>query len=864
MFLLSAAISASAAASFLLARDYPIVRAGVDASPRRRPATSVDFIPSSTLFHPGHQRPLNFYASIPVGLHRPSGQYYTPPEQAPIDAIMTIITPTYNPRNEIFRAARFVQEQSLQAYRWIIVNDHTTDADAIKRLLVLKGLAAKDWRIRVLDNPGPRGGPSAMNFGIKQAKTPFIAILDDDDLWELTSLEKAALVMSWVPDAHAVGFDVVNHGSKEFMWTRGFHQGDENYYFENGLVQGSPLRAQVFEHCQFDVNMSAGAADWDLWMCMASHGMWGLHVPENGSWYQVNSDAFRSQRWKQLASASGLADTHARILNKYKRVLGKDDAWKMVLPPDFDAKSAHPGFGLPPFENNIAPFQRKRVMFILTSLRQSPAMTEMLRFIRSLSIDGFRITVVLTHFLTGHHEMREMIMQYTHDIFTAPLLAPAGDIFRLIAYLVQSRSIRLVLVGQSRFGYAILPALADAFPHVSFVDYISECSAKASRVAAESVKMNDFLDLTIVPTTSVYDCMLQHGKSESNVVIARGGSVNLCDCANHSEEERRRKQALLGLSADQLLVVVDSIADPDLSTEIHNALLLLWRKSKRFRVVWAHAPDSLRTDELDGFAVHTAMLEYESYNLADVIVHGDPYLNNPVMLGCAGAAVIKVSKRPTIQEPYWEWVHGLVFTAQQQPRSFRVLDYARVSKQVFQLARFGVAVGGDFELASSKLLDSVRLGQVACNISDALRRTRLATDRIRQNTLPVSTEKVLIDSIRQELGGSSRVFDMRRIQELMQFRKKRTGFGRALQLRCPERVYENTEWIDALEHVRGCNGVSIDVDALRRSAQDQCGAWCIMNATPSYPNLQGWQLYETCWSPVVDASNPCMTRDAAA
>jgi len=116
-----------------------------------------------------------------------------------------------------------------------------------------------------------------MDYGLKfVGDSPFVAILDDDDMWELTSLEKAALVMSWVPDAYAVSFDAVNHGNKEFLWKRGFYNGDESYFRDNNIMQGSPFWSSVLAKCHFREDIADGGADWDFWMCMASHGMWGL------------------------------------------------------------------------------------------------------------------------------------------------------------------------------------------------------------------------------------------------------------------------------------------------------------------------------------------------------------------------------------------------------------------------------------------------------------------------------------------------------------------------------------------------------------------------------------------------------------
>jgi hypothetical protein len=76
--------------------------------------------------------------------------------------------------------------------------------------------------------------------------------------------------------------------------------------------------------------MADGGADWDFWMCMASHGMWGMHVPENGNWYQWNPPDFRKRRWKAVTSQRGLEGTLGRIQRRYPKLLD-DDAWPAFL-----------------------------------------------------------------------------------------------------------------------------------------------------------------------------------------------------------------------------------------------------------------------------------------------------------------------------------------------------------------------------------------------------------------------------------------------------------------------------------------------------------------------------------------------------
>ena len=113
--------------------------------------------------------------------------------------------------------------------------------------------------------------------------------------------------------------------------------------------------------------------------------------------------------------------------------------------------------------------------------------------------------------------------------------------------------------------------------------------------------------------------------------------------------------------------------------------------------------------------------------------------------------------------------------------------------------------------------------------------------------------------------------DMAQIQAALQRRKKRRGFGRELQIACPERVYGNTQWIDALEKPLLCPGPDatlasasaagntpepeLDVVALRQSALAQCGAWCIANQhdlADAGGAADGWELISGsgCFRPI--------------
>jgi hypothetical protein len=805
-------------------------------------------------FSPGRSRPSSLYASHPLSEFRPRGQFITEPDMSNEPAVFTVITVTYNPRQYIFRVARFMQEQSLQAFRWLVVNDHTDDSVALQRLHELRNLAARDWRVRIVDNQGARGGPSAMNFGMRFVNTPFVAILDDDDLWELTTLEKAALVMSWVPSAYAVGFDVINHGAKEFIWTRGFYNGDENYYFENSLVQGSPMRSIVLKECPFSTDFSGGAADWDMWMCMASKGMWGLHIPENGTWYQVNPASFREKRWKNLASVESLANTHAKIIQKHARILGKDEAWPAAMPPAINESMCQ--WGLPSFSNHAAPMRDKRILIIITSLKPSAVSYEMLRYVNAMATQGWRVTVLAIH-PTNDNSMKDLFMQFTHDIFIGHLIAPVNHLPRLLNYLIESRRIDTVLVAQSSFAYDILPIIFAYRPQVRIIDYLADCDP-ANRALQASIKNDNYIDMTLVPTSKVHACATSQGKSVVKLMMSRGIDADFCQCGLLSPDDRRAFRPNLGMGPNEVLIGV--VDDPLTAELIFDSLLVVlrdrWLRNitliDGLRVYWPEVPqDKLSANDYAARAWLVPPKGVHVWPTVDIVVTASSHYRLPHFYGCYGATVITDDRYSLHTEPSWEWGNGEIVKTSTLFSAVSVMELAQhINHAVNKSERSNPLIYYPMSQGALVLLQG---GTVVCHGTRIIERAQSAVRKTRQiMDTTAKLQQVLTKAVAKES-----LFDMKTIQHRLQHRKLRNGFGRVLQKKCPERIFQNTAWIDALEAVKSCEGATIDADALRQVAMEQCGAWCIANTAEVSPAILGWALKGTCWNTVVSHNDAC-------
>lgn len=125
----------------------------------------------------------------------------------------SIITPSYNPGDRIFRAARSLSE-NLISYEHIVIDDCSTDGAVDK----LPSLGFDSLVVRNDYNVGP--GPSR-NEALKHARGKYIIFLDADDYFipgALDTIHKS-LISSEYPDAFVFGHYLVRSNFPNFLDT---------------------------------------------------------------------------------------------------------------------------------------------------------------------------------------------------------------------------------------------------------------------------------------------------------------------------------------------------------------------------------------------------------------------------------------------------------------------------------------------------------------------------------------------------------------------------------------------------------------------------------------------------------------------
>src|SRR5699024_5570587 len=96
---------------------------------------------------------------------------------------VSIVIPTHARPVFLGRAIDSVLRQTFPAWELLVVDDNPPGSEA--RVVTERFMEDFRWeaRIRYLQHPTNLGGGAARNTGIRAAKGPYVAFLDDDDEW---------------------------------------------------------------------------------------------------------------------------------------------------------------------------------------------------------------------------------------------------------------------------------------------------------------------------------------------------------------------------------------------------------------------------------------------------------------------------------------------------------------------------------------------------------------------------------------------------------------------------------------------------------------------------------------------------------
>jgi len=532
------------------------------------------------------------FTLTPDSDRRPRFTYRRAGRAAP--PVVSVVTPFFDVGEVFHETARSVMGQSLQQWEWIIVNDGSTDTGS---LAVLDFYRGRDPRIHVLDLPENRGPGSARNAGFRAARSPYIALVDADDLLEPTALEKWAWHLETHPESAFVKGFSVGFGAQNYLWTGGFHSGRE-FLRDNRADTSSLMRSSVPERIGgYDESMREGLEDWEFWLHSASAGLWGTTIPEYLNWYRRRPA--HTDRWTNWDEGGRQGRVAAMLRERYPALWDggfPEVPWREPLPNDWVPDSL-------PFENRLQK-PGPRLLMIVPWMTTGGADKFNLDLVEQLTGKGWQITLAAT--APGDNSWLPQFTRFTPDIFVLDHLVPLAHQPRFLRYLIGSRRPDLVLVTHSEMGYLLLPYLRSHFPEVPFVDYchIVEEYWKNGGYPRMAVENQDQLDLMITASHQIKDWMIGHGAEEDKLRVC---PINV-DIDRWRPDPARRDalRAELGVTDETpIILFAGRLIEQKQPAVLAKTLLRLRREGHAFLAIVAG--DGPEASWLQGFLRHNRL-----------------------------------------------------------------------------------------------------------------------------------------------------------------------------------------------------------------------------------------------------------------
>lgn len=215
---------------------------------------------------------------------------------------VSVLIPAYNREQYVEAAARSVLTQTFTDLEVIIINDASTDTTAD----IAEKLAAEDSRVKVLHHTNNKRRSGALNTGIEHATGTYISILDSDDYYVPSKLERQVAFLQEHPGVDVVYGDfeilpmdktetrevsAINSLDGAFERMHAKARGEDISIMTGGYIPAcSPLfRREVFASLRFDESMR-NMEDLDMWLQIIGAGFVFKRLPGSTYVYRHHPD----------------------------------------------------------------------------------------------------------------------------------------------------------------------------------------------------------------------------------------------------------------------------------------------------------------------------------------------------------------------------------------------------------------------------------------------------------------------------------------------------------------------------------------------------------------------------------------------
>lgn len=504
-------------------------------------------------------------------------------ESEEFEPIISIITPYYNSQKYIEETANCILNQTFPFWEWIIVNDGSTDKDAVSALEKIRKM---DSRIRVLnkENAGPA---AARDYGIERTnnKSKYLVFLDSDDMFNKTYLECAYWALETNPEASWTYTDVINFDNEEFLWRKYF----DPYWQqkENLLVMASCIRKdKVKEIGGFKLREKKVYEDWYLWLRLLEKGNFPVRMSFLGTWYRA-----KKAEESELRQSNS---TNKEIAMKYIEE-GRKKLKHVELKPAIQfPKEEYNWEEIPENQDAIKLIPKKLDTGKINILMIAPWMTMggadkfNLDLISKLDKEKYEVTILTTQ--PNANLWRQEFEEYA-TVYDLTSFLDRKNWLSFINYIIEANNINLIFNTNSEYGYNILPYLKAKYPEVPIIDYVhmEEWYWRNGGYSRDAAAFESVIDKTYICNENSRKILINHfGKNENEVeTVYIGVDEKKFNPENYNKEEILEQLKISDVQGKYILSYICRIADQKRPHLLMKIIERLKQKRNDFKVVIA-------------------------------------------------------------------------------------------------------------------------------------------------------------------------------------------------------------------------------------------------------------------------------------
>ena len=212
-------------------------------------------------------------------------------QSATTSAEVTVCISLYNYQQYIVETLESVNSQTLQCLDLIVVDDRSTDNSLALAGEWMQQNAERFNRIKLIRHEQNQGLSITRNTAILQTGTPYIFILDADNLLYPRCLERCLEALTFDPNA-AVAYPIIEKfGSEQALmgnvvWERSQFL-KQNCIDAMSLIRKSAL-LQVNGYSFLNAIGPLGWEDYELWCKFIEANLYGISVPELLARYRIH------------------------------------------------------------------------------------------------------------------------------------------------------------------------------------------------------------------------------------------------------------------------------------------------------------------------------------------------------------------------------------------------------------------------------------------------------------------------------------------------------------------------------------------------------------------------------------------------